>query len=87
MNDVPDGAPLDYTCPSFHRLKHWGNRMRTLLGLAASLLALGSSLVMAQPVTTSDLENAAADNSSWLTYGRDYYGQRKEDQIPHCDSP
>jgi glucose dehydrogenase len=31
---------------------------------------------MAQPVTISDLENAASDNSSWLTYGRDYYGQR-----------
>ncbi len=31
---------------------------------------------MAQPVTTSELENAASDNSSWLTYGRDYYGQR-----------
>jgi alcohol dehydrogenase (cytochrome c) len=50
--------------------------MRTLLGLALSLLTFGGSLVLAQPVTTSDLENAASDNSSWLTYGRDYYGQR-----------
>ena len=31
---------------------------------------------LAESVTTADLENAATDNSSWLTYGRDYYGQR-----------
>jgi alcohol dehydrogenase (cytochrome c) len=51
----------------------------------SSSLFFGSALVvgtfwcsvgLAQPVTTPDLENAAADNSSWLTYGRDYYGQR-----------
>ena len=45
------------------------------IGLAL-LIGLGCSVATAQPVTTSDLENAAADNSSWLTYGRDYYGQR-----------
>jgi len=31
---------------------------------------------LASSVTTADLENAAAHNSSWMTYGRDYYGQR-----------
>ena len=38
---------------------------------------------MADPVTPSDLENAASDNSSWITYGRDYSGQRfvRLDQI------
>jgi hypothetical protein len=50
--------------------------MRLFPGLAGSLLVLGGSLAMAQPVTSSDIENAASDNSSWLTYGRDYYGQR-----------
>ena len=40
------------------------------------LLALSSSNAFAQPVTTEDLENAASDNASWLTYGRDYSGQR-----------
>ncbi len=44
-------------------------------GVALVALAL-SGPALAQPVTTSDLENAAADNSSWLTYSRDYYGQR-----------
>ena len=43
------------------------------LTLACLALARGLS---AQLVTTESLENAAADNSSWLTYGRDYYGQR-----------
>ncbi|HEY6549356.1 MAG TPA: PQQ-dependent dehydrogenase, methanol/ethanol family, partial [Vicinamibacteria bacterium] len=41
-----------------------------------SALGLCASLGMAQPVTTPDLLNAAADPSSWLTYGRDYFGQR-----------
>ena len=47
------------------------------------VLTFACSVVIAQPVTTSDLENAADDNSSWLTYGRDYYGQRfvRLDQI------
>jgi alcohol dehydrogenase (cytochrome c) len=30
----------------------------------------------AQPVTSSQLENAASDSSSWLSYGRDPFGQR-----------
>ena len=53
------------------------------LGLTLAMVTLSGSLGMAQPVTTSDLENAADDNSSWLTYGRDYYGQRfvRLDQI------
>ncbi|MGH9324268.1 MAG: PQQ-dependent dehydrogenase, methanol/ethanol family [Vicinamibacteria bacterium] len=46
------------------------------LGVALVVLAIWSSGGMAQPVTTSDLENADDDNSSWLSYGRDYYGQR-----------
>ena len=40
------------------------------------LLTISSSTLIAQPVTTEDLENAASDNASWLTYGRDYSGQR-----------
>ena len=42
----------------------------------ALLMGLWGSVATAQPVTTSDLENAGHDNSSWLTYGRDYFGQR-----------
>jgi alcohol dehydrogenase (cytochrome c) len=45
--------------------------MRSLL-----LFVLYGSTAFAQPVTTSDLENASSDNSSWLSYGRDYYAQR-----------
>ena len=47
------------------------------------VLALSCSTLFAQPVTTEDLENAANDNASWLTYGRDYSGQRfvRLDQI------
>jgi len=45
-------------------------------GVALVVVAFWCSVGTAQPVTTLDLENAAADNSSWLTYGRDYYGQR-----------
>ena len=47
------------------------------------LLVLSCSTLYAQPVTTEDLENAASDNASWLTYGRDYSGQRfvRLDQI------
>src|SRR5262245_16736903 len=48
-----------------------------------SCRAVGVGLVLAvaasasaQPVTPQDLERAAADNSSWITYGRDYHGQR-----------
>src|ERR1051325_3110704 len=45
------------------------------VALALACLALGRGL-SAQLVTPATLENAAADNSSWLTYGRDYYAQR-----------
>ena len=44
-----------------------------VLTFACLALARGLS---AQLVTTANLENAAADNTSWLTYGRDYYAQR-----------
>ncbi|HEY6548474.1 MAG TPA: PQQ-dependent dehydrogenase, methanol/ethanol family [Vicinamibacteria bacterium] len=45
--------------------------------LGVSLVILSSAArVGAQPVTSSDLENAARDGSSWLSYGRDYFGQR-----------
>ena len=40
------------------------------------VVGLCGPIAIAQPVTTSDLENAARDNSSWLSYGRDYSGQR-----------
>jgi len=46
------------------------------LGAALLFVASSTAMAVAQPVTTSDLENAAGDNASWLTYGRDYYGQR-----------
>lgn len=49
------------------------------LGFALATAMLVASLAGAQPVTTSQLENAADDNSSWLTYGRDYYAQRYVD--------
>ncbi|HEY7696820.1 MAG TPA: PQQ-binding-like beta-propeller repeat protein, partial [Vicinamibacteria bacterium] len=51
-------------------------RFRSTLGAALVAFFLRSSPGLAQPVTTSDLLNAASDNSSWLTYGRDYYAQR-----------
>ena len=44
--------------------------------VALAIVVLSCSLGLAQPVTKSDLENAADDNASWLSYGRDYYGQR-----------
>jgi alcohol dehydrogenase (cytochrome c) len=43
--------------------------------MALAVFACGPR-ALAQPVTTSDLENASADVTSWLTYGRDYHGQR-----------
>ena len=50
---------------------------------ASLFLAFCCPYLIAQPVTTEDLENAASDNASWLTYGRDYSGQRfvRLDQI------
>ncbi len=39
---------------------------------------LAASLV-AQPITTSDLEHASSNTSDWLMYGRDYYAHRYVD--------
>ena len=56
--------------------------MRSPLSLAslAAILLLAAGLsgpaVQAQEVTTSDLEQAESDTSSWLMYGRDYHGHR-----------
>ena len=49
-----------------------------LVAVAVVLLVAGMSRPVAhgQEVTTSDLEQAAADASSWLMYGRDYHGHR-----------
>ena len=47
--------------------------------IVIALLAVSLALLQAQPVTTVDLENAAVDNSSWLSYGRDYHAQRYVD--------
>ena len=51
--------------------------------LAIAGVVFWCAVVGAGPVTTSDLENAVTDNASWLTYGRDYTGQRfaRLDQI------
>ena len=44
---------------------------------AVLLVTAGLSWPAAQgPVTTADLEQAAADASAWLMYGRDYHGHR-----------
>jgi alcohol dehydrogenase (cytochrome c) len=56
-------------------------RSRTHLRLfLAATLALAflvlDRVLAAQLVTTSMLERAAADTSSWLSYGRDYFAQR-----------
>ena len=51
-------------------------RVRTLGMALAAVAALSCSVARAQPVTSADLEQAAGDNSSWLMYSRDYYGQR-----------
>ena len=53
------------------------SRSLTVL-LAVLLVAAGLSWpsAQAQEVTTADLEQAAADTSSWLMYGRDYHGHR-----------
>ena len=48
----------------------------TCWSLGLALVSSWGATAAAQPVTTRDLENAAGDNSSWLTYGRDYAGQR-----------
>jgi hypothetical protein len=75
---------MDYTCDSFHLpgalRKHYAHFTWTRI----LSLSLGGSLVVAQPVTTMNLENADDDNSSWLTYGRDYYGQRCPSRADHA---
>ncbi|HKB13617.1 MAG TPA: PQQ-dependent dehydrogenase, methanol/ethanol family, partial [Vicinamibacterales bacterium] len=48
--------------------------MRRLLPLLALLSC--AATVGAQRITTAQLENAANDTSSWLSYGRDPFGQR-----------
>jgi alcohol dehydrogenase (cytochrome c) len=50
--------------------------MKKALFVAIAVVAVSCSLGLAQSVTTSHLVNASDDNASWLTYGRDYYGQR-----------
>src|SRR5215471_16282577 len=47
------------------------SRLTPLLALLSCAATLG-----AQSITTSQLENAATDNSSWLSYGRDPFAQR-----------
>ena len=55
----------------------WSSRSIRTLGMALVVVAaLSWSVARAQPVTSADLEQAAGDNSSWLMYSRDYYGQR-----------
>ena len=44
--------------------------------VAVFVLAAAPPPAPGQDVTTADLEQAAGDTSSWLMYGRDYYGQR-----------
>jgi len=47
---------------------------RTFIVLFASVLT--GAFATPQSVTTEQLESAAGDTSSWLTYGRDYAGHR-----------
>ena len=47
------------------------HRLAPLLLLLSCVAALG-----AQSITTAQLENAASDTSSWLSYGRDPFAQR-----------
>jgi glucose dehydrogenase len=47
------------------------HRLAPLLALLWCAATLG-----AQSITTAQLENAARDTSSWLSYGRDPFGQR-----------
>src|SRR5690242_6773401 len=54
---------------------HPRSRLLQAVALAVVCLAVERGL-SAQLVTTATLENAATDNTSWLTYGRDYYAQR-----------
>ena len=47
------------------------HRLAPLLVLLSCVAAVG-----AQSITTAQLENAASDTSSWLSYGRDPFAQR-----------
>src|SRR5262245_26701504 len=47
------------------------HRLAPLIVFLSCVAAVG-----AQSITTAQLENAASDTSSWLSYGRDYFGQR-----------
>src|SRR5689334_15101881 len=51
-----------------------GGSMRWLARLLALLSC--AATIAAQSITTAQLEDAARDNSSWLAYGRDPFGQR-----------
>ena len=50
--------------------------MSDLRLIAISLLLFVSGALHGQSVTVADLEGAAASTADWLTYSRDYYGQR-----------
>ena len=57
----------------------WTTSSRARAALLTVLLTtagLSWPAAQGQEVTTSDLEQAAGDTSSWLMYGRDYHGQR-----------
>src|SRR5688500_527449 len=45
---------------------------KTLLGVAC----LASTAVTAQTISHEQLRNAGRDTAAWLSYGRDYLGQR-----------
>src|SRR6187397_850723 len=70
----PGRFPATIAPRSMMRSHPWSRPLQAL-ALTLASLALNRSL-SAQLVTTANLENAAADNTSWLTYGRDYYAQR-----------
>ena len=50
--------------------------LTSLVAVLATTAGLSWPAAQGQEVTTADLEQAAADTSSWLMYGRDYHGQR-----------
>ena len=50
--------------------------LAVLCALVAGVAGLSRPPAQAQEVTTSDLETAAGDTSSWLMYRRDYHGHR-----------
>ena len=50
--------------------------LTTLAVLLATVAGVSWPTLQGQEITTSDLEQAGADNSAWLMYGRDYHGHR-----------